>query len=649
MPDGLPAARRALLCCLILACRTAPHAAAASEPADAGPAPEPSTAQSFQQLPQAGDTAVLALQADLAALPREQRLVAYWAAQAGEAAGGLAWEQAYRHNAAVVRLLRGILSRPQVGSAAVLPRIREFARAVWLQRGLHDAETGRKLTPPFSFSELRLAALAAQAAGADLGLRGASFEYGLRALEAPLFDPAVDALLASRSAKDPVQSSAVNFYDGVSSRELAGFDEHLVRDSQLVKREGRVHEEPYRVGGLYGDRLARAAAALDQALPPATREQRGLLEALGSALREGGAAERAAERALLDAQGPVSFFAGFTDPSADPRGRKALFASWVGMPDTPRTELLAALAAQAEKLALPWRGMPGPPHAEALWLLSSAGSARPLVKTAWTLPLDPADRGVAGARTAFFAGADEALTRFQGAAVQAALAPPGLEEELRRCLPQQRFAFVALRELLGRSAGPQRLHDAALDEARADLAAHFFAQDPLIRSAGLLPDARCAALWPQFAATGWFAASARLPPGERVEDSAQVAVQLQLWWFTGKGALTERREGGRRWLAAADAEHFHAAAAELLGLLEEIDSLGDAARLRDLIVQHGTRIDPGWRDEVLQRLKALNLPRRVLLLPPRLTPILESGKVVDAQAARIDDLDAEILRSWQDF
>jgi hypothetical protein len=34
------------------------------------------------------------------------------------------------------------------------------------------------------------------------------------------------------------------------------------------------------------------------------------------------------------------------------------------------------------------------------------------------------------------------------------------------------------------------------------------------------------------------------------------------------------------------------------------------------------------------------------VLPPRIDPVLQEGKVVDAQAAQITDLDAEILRTW---
>ena len=126
-------------------------------------------------------------------LPRDQRLVAWFASQAAAAGDPIAAEQGYRRNLPVIRLLRGILSRPQVVPGSLLSRIRAFARLVYLNHGLHDVETGRKQAPGFTASELRIAALAASAAGADLGLGGARLELALRALEGPIFDPQLDA------------------------------------------------------------------------------------------------------------------------------------------------------------------------------------------------------------------------------------------------------------------------------------------------------------------------------------------------------------------------------------------------------------------------------------------------------------------------
>ena len=141
--------------------------------------------------------------------------------------------------------------------AAVLGRIRAFARLVYLNHGIHDAETGWKQRPGFTAAELRNAALAAAAAGADLGLAGRSLEYSLRALDGPLFDPRVDAQRTVHGAD--LTASAVNFYEGVTLRDLESFPERAPLQSRLVKQGGVVSERLYR--------LPAAADALDRALP----------------------------------------------------------------------------------------------------------------------------------------------------------------------------------------------------------------------------------------------------------------------------------------------------------------------------------------------------------------------------------------------
>ena len=555
-------------------------------------------------------TAVLALAAPrFAQLGRDQRLLAYWTSQAAAAGDPVALDQSYRHNLRIARLLRGILSRPQAVPAAMLPRLRAFARVVWLNHGLHDYETGRKEVPAFTLSDLRAAALAAQASGADLGTGSISLEYALRALEGPLFDPRIDPVRTAHAGD--LTASAVNLYAGVTLRDLRGFPERYPLDSRLVKEDQALIEEVQRVPA--------AAAALDRALAFAAPPQRAVLEPLSEFLRTGEPEPlRTAERAWLEAAGPVDFFAGFLDRSADPRGRKAIFGAMVGVADPDHTAALVAIAQAVRK----------PVAVEALQLAAASGALRPLRSFGLTIE----------SKSALFAAADEAVGRLRTTEVLALFADPAVAADLRRCAPALRFSFLALREM---SRGPQ---DAvALEETRADVSAHVLAADPALTD---ILTRRCQQLWPQFAAASWLASVAAVPEGDRVEDERQRAIQLQIWWFTGKGALAERHAKGRRYLAVPDAARFHQAASELLVLVDEIGRLGDTARAADLLERHASRVDTQWRNEVIDRLRAAGLPRRVAVIPPQIRGVVAEGKVVDAEAIPVDDLDAEILRTW---
>lgn len=636
-------------------------------------------AQPAHVLATLGDVQVVAFGAPgFAELPRQQRLLAYWLVQAANQGDALAWDQGYRHNLELVRLLRGILTHPQTVPANVLPRIRLFSRALYLHHGLHDPDTERKERPPFTSSELRAAALAAQAAGANLGLqKGASLEPLLRALEAPLFDPKQDPVRANKAppdGKDPLLSSAVNEYSGVSLRELQGYKDRYPLNSRLSKENGKLIEQVYRAGagkvppGREAERIARVVAALEQAIPLARGSQRAGLELLAAHLRDGDPEKfRLSQREWLKDPAAVDYILGFIESYADPRAQKGLFEGFVGFDDAPRTEALGKLAANAQYYEdqKPWpaelkRTQIRTPAASALVIVGGSGENRPQDFSGVNLPNEEREREQFGAKSFLLPAADDALAELRGELIAREFAPPGLADELVRCGPQQRFALVAFHEIVGHASGkllPGSKDPAealaqnynTLEEARADLVGHWHAQDPRTRELGLIPDARCQELYPQYATTDWFTSVAAIPTGDRVEEDHLRGAQLMIWWFTGKNAIAERHTGGKRYLVVADAAKWRAAAGELLTMLQTIKATGDAARLADLIEQHATRLEPQWRDEVIARIKTLGLPRRVVGLAPRLLPVLEGGKIVDATAAPVDDLDAQILRDWATF
>lgn len=642
------AALVALLCC---ACRTAPRPAHPAETArrDGGAAEAPpvfsSTPQPGSVIAEVDGIAVLALAApQFAQLPRDQRLVAYFTARAGALGHPVALDQSWRHNLAIARILRGILSRPAAVQAPLFDRIRRFARLVWLNGGVHDAESGRKEAPPFTLADLRGAALAAQAAGADLGVGSLSLEYALRALDGPLFDPRVDPVRTAHG--QDLTASAVNLYAAVTSKDLHGLREKYALNSRLARDDAFIVEQVIR--------LPSSAAALEKALAFAAPPQRAVLEPLSRFLRTGEPQPfREAQLAWLEAAGPVDFFAGFFDRSADPRARKAIFSAFTGLRDAERTPLLESVARLAagleEKLPRP-SGAPPARHAaaaEALILASAAGSLLPLRWWAVTLPIDRDG----ASKSALFAAAQDAAARLRIDPLLRLLADPAAGPDLSSCLPALRFAFSALREIAGRRLPVPRqeaepLHDGALEEAHADLTAHLLSQDPLLAQSGLLAPA-CQRTWPQFAAASWLAALANVPAGDRLEEDRARAAQLQIWWFTAKGALLERRDGARHFFAVPDAARFRSAATDLLRLLDDIAAAADGARLSDLLERHASRVDARWRDEISARQRAAGLPRRVALLPPQLR--LVEGSAPDAQAVPLDDLDAEILREWQDL
>ena len=672
-----------------------PAGAAGAAQAGAAPESEQSSAPTAAVIARLGDTAVVALTAPgFDQLTRDQRLFAYWLAKAGSAGDAIAYEQSYRHNLAIVRLLRGILTHAQAVSADVLPRLREYARAIYLHHGVHDDITERKLVPRLRPGELRAAALAARAAGADFGLQpGTSLEAFLRELEGPIFDPAQDALRTDKAPKDggdPLRASAVNFYEGVSFKELATFHDRFPLNSRLVKEDGNLVEEVYRAGqpqvrghrgargepavpaGLAAERLARVVAAVEEATQLASGAELQGLRELAAYFRTGDPDRfRASQREWLKEASPVDYILGFIETYADPRGQKGLWEGFVGYQDVPRTEAVRRLAAAAQYFedAKPWpaeykRQGIAVPAAAALWVAGGSGDNRPQSFAGVNLPNENAEREQFGSKSFLLPGYDDAIAQVRSSAVSREFAPPALAGELVRCRSQHRFTLVAFHEIVGHASGrvARALSEAGVDpasvlkenyntleEARADLVGHWHAADVRTQELGLIPDARCQALYPQYATSEWLSSFANVPEGDRVDEDHLRGDQLMLWWFKSKGAVAEQKISSKRYLIATDPAKWRAAAGELLALLQDIKARGDFAQLKALIDAHASHLDAGLRDEVIARIRALGVPRRVVALAPVLRPVLADGVPVDAAAEPVRDLDVQLLSDWASF
>ena len=113
---------------------------------------------------------------------------------------------------------------------------------------------------------------------------GQSLEELIAELTRVMFDPTVDAKLVSKSAdSDVLTSSAVNFYSGLTQREVEAFYASLAApgdatpislglNSRLVKIDGALVEQVLKVGGRYTQAIERMVGWLEKAAAKAENE-----------------------------------------------------------------------------------------------------------------------------------------------------------------------------------------------------------------------------------------------------------------------------------------------------------------------------------------------------------------------------------------
>jgi dipeptidyl-peptidase-3 len=124
-----------------------------------------------------------------------------------------------------------------------------------------------KITP----QALATAAQIAEKSGAKFPTQsGESVDALLKRLEPMFFDPNVEPIVTNKNpgpGKDILTSSANNLYSGVSMADLKGFTEKNGLNSRLVKTNGRLVEEVYKIDGRYGKQIAEIVKHLEAAIP----------------------------------------------------------------------------------------------------------------------------------------------------------------------------------------------------------------------------------------------------------------------------------------------------------------------------------------------------------------------------------------------
>ena len=113
----------------------------------------------------------------------------------------------------------------------------------------------------------------AQRNGADFRLAPGETIGALVEKYAPMFfDPNVEPMVTCKTpgeGQDILASSANNFYRDVTMADLEGFQERNQLNSRVVKRDGTLVEEVYKVGGLYDRQIRNIVACLRDAIPHA--------------------------------------------------------------------------------------------------------------------------------------------------------------------------------------------------------------------------------------------------------------------------------------------------------------------------------------------------------------------------------------------
>lgn len=561
-----------------------------------------------------------------------------------------------------------------------------YLKRVWFSNGIHHHYGCEKFVPEFSEAWFRKVVAALPR---DVWERvGYTSADALLAVLCPvIFDPAVQPKRVNQAAgEDLVATSACNFYRGVSQQEAERFyaerrdpeagDEQPSwgLNSKLVRCDGRLEEEVYRTGGLYGAAIKQIVYWLKKAAEVAENDQQRKVIGLLVDYYETGDLrlfDQYSIEWLKEQEGMVDFINGFIEVYGDPLGLKG---SWEGLVEykdmvaTRRTETISAHAQWFEEHS------PVDPRfrkpqvkgvtAHVICAAMLGGDEYPASAIGINLPNADWIRARYGSKSVTIGNLTEAYNQ--------AAHGNGFDDEFVIDEPTRtavdRYGDVCddlhtdLHECLGHGSGqllPGVASDAlksygsTIEEARADLFGLYYIADAELVRLGLVPDAKAyESQYYTYMMNGLMTQLVRIKPGHQIEEAHMRNRALIAHWCLehGKNVVELVKRNGKTYVKINDYPALRTLFAQLLAEIQRIKSEGDYEAGKTLVERYAVKVDPVLHEEVLARYRKLNLAPYKGFINPWMKPVEDAdGNIIDVELDYTEGYAHQMLRYSREY
>ena len=487
---------------------------------------------------------------------------------------------------------------------------------------------------------------------------------------------------SSDGTKDIVVASAVNFYDGVTRAEVDKFYNDLQDpsdktpisyglNSKLVKKNGQIYEETWKVGGIYSPALEKIVAELEKASKVCENEcQKTYIAKLIEYYKTGDLNiwDEYNIEWVKDTLGTVDFVNGFIEDYSDPLGRKATWEGIVNYKDhgaSVRTEALSENAQWFED------NSPVDPRfkkkevkgisAKVINVAMLGGDCYPATPIGINLPNADWIRKMHGSKSVTIANITHAYNKAGEESPASTLNEFTYDDKeiamMKKYLDETNDVHTDLHECLGHASGqllegtPQNSlgeYSSTLEEARADLFALYYIADPKLQELGILNDPEAyKAQYSNYITNGLLTQFTRVELGKKNTEAHMRNRKLIAEWCYEKGqasnVIEKKIRSGKTYFVVNDYVALRAMFGDLLAEVQRIKSEGDYAAGRDLVEKYAVNIDYNLHKEILDRYRALNLKPYGGFVNPEIVPVEEDGKVVDYKIEYTNDYLGQML------
>ena len=488
---------------------------------------------------------------------------------------------------------------------------------------------------------------------------------------------------SSSKTGDIVALSSVNFYEGVTRDEVEKYYAGIMDkndpepisyglNTKVIKGpDGKIREEAWKVGGIYGPALEKICEELEKAKAVAENDvQKKTISELQDYYRTGDLRlwDKYNITWVKDTISKIDFTNGFVEDYNDPLGRKAYWESVVNVKDSAasaRTELLSANAQWFEDNApidprFKKKSVKGV-SAKVIDVTCLGGGCYPATPIGINLPNADWIRKEYGSKSVTIAN----ITHAYDAAAQES--PKSVLEEFAyseedKSMQKKYGAFddevhTDLHECLGHGSGqllpgvsPNAMGEyaSALEEARADLFGLYYIADPKLVELGILENTEAyKPHYSNYIRNGLMVQTNRVELGRQITEAHMQNRQLIAAWCYEHGkannVIEKKVRDGKTYFVVNDYEALRGLFGDLLAEIQRIKSEGDYEAGKNLIMKYAVDIDPALHKEVLERYAALGLKPYGGFVNPEIVPVEKDGKVVDYKVVYTDDYLGQML------
>ena len=611
------------------------------------------------------------------ALTLRQKLYIYYLAKATLCGRDITTDQFGRYNLRIRKVLEAIYERYEGDRTTTEYKALEaYLKRVWFSNGIHHHYGCEKFVPAFTEEYFRQVV---DCCGCE--------DENIDELCKVIFDPTIQPKRVNQKAGDDlVQTSACNYYEGVTQQEAENFYEAM-RDendpmpisyglnSTLRKTaDGMLKEDVWHEGGLYGDAIKHIAYWLEKAAEVAENElQAKIIGMLVDYYRTGDLSKFDAYSIewLKEHEGRIDFINGFIEVYGDPLGMKA---SWEGivtykdMVATQRTQTISKNAQWFEDHSPvdPRFRKPQVVGVTANVVCSAMLGGDEYPSTAIGINLPNADwiRARYGSKSITIGNLTHAYNQaakgngfllefVADEATRAMIEKYGdvcddLHTDLHECLGHGSGQLLA-----GVSADALGSYGSTIEEARADLFGLYYIADAKLVELGLVPDAEAyKSQYYTYMMNGLLTQLTRIQPGNEIEEAHMRNRALIARWtlehYPSAVRLVKHEE--KTYVEVSDYEQLREAFAKLLAEIQRIKSEGDFEAAKQLVERYAIHVEPKLHEELLARYKSLGIAPYKGFLNPKMEIVTDSeGNATDVRLDYTEAYDEQMLRYSKEY